>query len=68
MDFYFCTKLCNNTQQLEGADFRYDNMFSRLLPKTPKSGIFGSKFPVFYFCTKHFIFAIKQIREHSFEI
>ena len=43
--FNFCTKLGD-------ADFKYDNVFSKLLPKTPKQSIFGSKFKNSNFCTK----------------
>ena len=33
---------------VEGADFRYEILFSGSSPKIPKSGIFGSKFRYFF--------------------
>ena len=48
---YSCTKFCNYTN----SRVLISNMtilFSHSSPKTPKSGIFGTKFKDFYFCTK----------------
>ena len=39
-------------EKIEGADLKYDILFSNSSPKIPKSGIFGPIFKDFQFCIK----------------
>ena len=51
--------------KFETADFKCDNSFSKLPPKTPKEGIFGPWFKEFYFVQK---FIFMKIRGKWFQI
>ena len=63
-DFYFCTKLCNNTNS-RMLIWNTAIIFSNSSPKINKLDIFGTKFKDFYFVSN---FSIRQIRGCWFQI
>ena len=63
-DFYFCTKLCNNTNS-RMLIWNTAIIFSNSSPKICKLDIFGTKFKDFYFASN---FSIRQIQGRWFQI
>ena len=51
--------------KFQGADFKYDNSFSKIVPKHPNK-VFAPKFKSFYFCRKRF--SLWRIRECLYQI